>query len=241
MKTFIVKVLDFVVVIVALIAAGFISKNIGLESILRGKEEPVTLAIAEEGLMDDSIGMPAGEDIPRIEDMQTWADTWWDISPITIEPVGIIPTGIAARYSWISPYQRSRKYGNRKRPDVTYTALDFFNEYGEYYLLQLPDESYILAQIPIADAWKIKLGKKVTLPIGKKHAANFQVLSRITDLCEEYNINTDEGIFYCINDQWNEEHHMLLFFIQFGVGFVIVLVFGSILITIIHKLFGVKD
>lgn len=167
MKAFVVKVLDFVVVVIALIVAGFISKNIGLESILRAKEEPVTLAIAEEGLVDDSIGMPAGKDIPRIKDATTWEETWWDISLITIEPVGIIPTGIATRYPWVSSYQTSRKYRNRKRPDITYAALDFFNEYGEYYLLQLPDKSYILAQIPISDAWKIKLGKNVTLPIGK--------------------------------------------------------------------------
>lgn len=66
-------------------------------------------------------------------------------------------------------------------------------------------------------------------------------MNRITELCEEYHVNTDEGIFYCINDQWNEKHHMILFFIQFGLGFVIVIVLGSISITIVHKIFGVAD
>ena len=35
----------------------------------------VTLAITEEHLIDDIIGMPAGNDIPRIENSQTWTDT----------------------------------------------------------------------------------------------------------------------------------------------------------------------
>lgn len=241
MKAFIVKVLEFVAVIVGLVIGGFAAKNIGLESILRRKEKPVTLAMAEEGLVEDSIGMLAGDDIPRIETSQDWEDTWWDISCITVEPTEVVSTGIAVRHPWISPYFSSRRSGRRKRAEVSYAVLDVFNEYGEYYLLQLPDKSYIMAQIPIEYVWKLKLGQEVTLPIGKKHAANSQVLSRIRDLCEKYDVNTKEGIFYCINDQWNEEHSMLLLFARFGIAFVIMLIIGTILITIIHKVLRVKE
>lgn len=241
MKAYIVKALEFLAVIIGLLIGGFAAKNIGFESILRRKEEPVTLAKAEEGLVDDSIGMPAGDDIPRIENAQIWEDTWWDISCITIEPIGIIPTGVGVRHPWVSAYQNSRKRGNRKRPDISYMILDVFDEYGEYYLLQLPDKSYILAQIPIDYVWKIKLGQDITLPIGKKHAANNQILSRISELCDQYHVDTTEGVFYCINDEWNEKHSMMLGFARFGIGFVIMLVFGTIFITIIHKVFRVKD
>lgn len=241
MKAFIVKALEFIAVIIGLIVGGFFAKNIGLESILRGKEEAVTLTVAEESLMDDIIGLPAGDDIPRIETAQIWSDTWWDISCITVEPTNIIPTGIAVRHPWISSYRTSRRTGRRKRPDVTYAVLDPFDEYGEYYLLQLPDQSYILAQIPIDYVWKIKLGQKVTLPIGKKHAINNQVVNRIRALCEEYQVDMEEGIFYCINDQWNEEHHTLLLLIRFGIAFVTMLLVGTILITIVHKILKVKE
>lgn len=241
MKAFVVKVFEFIAVIVGLMIGGFAAKNIGLESILRGKEKPVSLAQAEEGLAEDSVGMLAGADIPRIENAQEWEDTWWDISCITLEPTDIVSTGIAARHTWVSPYWNSRKRGRRKRPEVYYAVCDVFNEYGEYVLLQLPDQSYIMAQIPVEYIWKIKLGQEVTLPIGIKHAANSQVLSRIRDLCKEYQVNTDEGIFYCFNDQWNEEHNMILLSIRFIIMFVIMFLFSTIFITILHKVFRMKE
>ena len=241
MKRWVVKVFDFIAVIIGLLIGGFLSKNIGLESIMRMREDAVSLAETEEGISEDFIGLSAGDDIPRIENMQAWEDTWWDIRCITIEPISIVSTNIAVRHPWISPYRYSRRGGNRKRPDVTYAILDAFDEYGEYYLLQLPDESYILAQIPTDYAWKIKLGQKVTLPIGIKHAANRQVLSRIQDLCEKYQINTDEGIFYCINDQWNEAHHTLLSAIRLAIALVTIFIVGAVLITIFHKIFKVED
>lgn len=241
MKAFIVKILEFVAVIIGIIVGGFLSKNLGLESILRGKEQAVTLAMAEETFTDNIIGMPAGRDIPRIESAQIWSDTWWDVSCITVEPTKIISTGIAVRHPWVSPYYRSRRTGTRKRADVTYSILDVFDEYAEYYLLQLPDKSYILAQMPVDYVWKIKLGQKVTLPIGKKHAVHNQAIARIRDLCEEYQVDIEEGVFYCISDEWNEEHHTLLSIIRLVIAFGTMLILGAILITIVHKLFKVKD
>ena len=72
MKKMIVKLLEFASVIIALVVGIFLAKNISVESILRGKEEPVSLAMTENGLPEDFIGMPAGDDIPRINDAQTW-------------------------------------------------------------------------------------------------------------------------------------------------------------------------
>lgn len=241
MKAFIVKILEFAAVIIGLIAGVFLSKNFGLESIIRGKEQAVTLAMTEEALIDDLIGMPAGSDIPRIETAQNWSDTWWDISCITVEPTQIISTGIAVRHPWVSPYRRSRRTGTRKRAEVTYAVLDAFDEYAEYYLLQLPDHSYILAQMPIDYVWKLKLGQKITLPVGKKHAVDRQAVSHIRDLCEKYHVDIEEGVFYCINDIWNEEHNMLLSIIRLVIAFGTMLILGTVLITIAHKILKVKD
>lgn len=60
--------------------------------------------------------------------------------------------------AYTTPTRRNR--GGWKAPVITNTALDVFNEYGEFYLLQLPDESYILAQLPMEEARKLKMGKK---------------------------------------------------------------------------------
>lgn len=240
MKKWIVKVLEFAAVIIGLAVGIFVAKTISVESILRSKEEPVTLAMTEGGLPEDFIGMPAGDDIPRIEDAQTWEDTW-QTSYVTIEPIGIIPTGIGARYSWISAYtDSSRRGGPRKRADVSRMSLDFLGEYGEYFLLQLPDQSYILAQMPTSDARKLKAGKAVTLPIGRKSAVHRQVLANIQELCQEYEVNT-EGVFYCINDTWNSSHSMIVQLGFLGIAFGTMLVLGTILIMIIDKIFKVKD
>ncbi len=241
MKKLVVKVFDFIAVIIGLLIGSFLSKNVGWEYILRMREDPVSLEQTEDGISEDFTGLLADDDIPRIENMQAWEDTWADVRCVTIEPISIISTNIAVRHPWISPYRYSRRGGRRKRPDVTYAILDVFDEYGEYYLLQLPDESYILAQIPANYAWKIKLGQKVTLPIGVKRSAHRQALSQIQEICEKYQVNTDEGVFYCIHDQWNEAHYNLLSAVRIAACFIAVIGIGSILITVFHKILKAED
>lgn len=240
MKKLVVKALEGASVIIALVIGVILMNTISVESMLRGKEEPVTLAMTEDGLQDDFVGLPAGNDIPRVTSAEEWDNTWAS-SCVTIEPVSVISTGIGARYSWVPAYTNaSRRGGARKKAEVTRMALDVLGEYGEYFILQLPDQSYILAQISKDDARKLKAGKAVTLPVGKKGGVHRQVLANITDLCEEYNVNT-EGVFYCINDKWNESHHIMLQLIRIGIALGTTLVLGTILIMIVDKVFKVKD
>ncbi len=240
MKKMVVKVLEGTSVIVALIVGAFLMNTISVESLLRGKEEPVTLAMTEDGLQEDFIGLPAGDDIPRITSLEDWDNTW-AVSCVTIEPVSIIPTGIGARYSWVSAYTNaSRRGGARRKADVTRTSFDIMGEYGEYFILQLPDQSYILAQIPRDSAPQPKAGKSITLPIGKHDGVHGQVLANIQDLCDEYDVNT-EGVFYCINDKWNQSHSLMVPLIRIGIILGTALVLGTILIMIVDKIFKVKD
>lgn len=240
MKKRIVKILEFVVVIGALVIAAMVAMNIGVESMLKGKEEAVTLAMTEEGLLDDYIGMPAAEDIPRIESAQMWEDAW-QTSCLTVEPSDIIPTGIGARYSWVSAYTNTgRRGGPRRRADVTYMALDILGEYGGYYIIRLPDGTCILSQMSKDTAAKMKSGEKLALPIGKKVTSNRQVISEIEDLCEEYRVDT-EYVFYCANDKWNEGHSTMVQLIRLAIGAVTALVLGTVFIMIVHKIFKVED
>ena len=134
MKKMLRKILEFIVVIVALVIAVLVAKALPVESVLRGKEEPVTLAMTEGGLPEDYIGMPAADDIPRIEDAETWEDTW-QTSFVTVEPEEIIPTGIGTRHTWVSAYSSgSRRSRPRHRPDVSSMTFDILGEYAEYYL-----------------------------------------------------------------------------------------------------------
>lgn len=240
MKEKLEKVLEFIAVIAAILISTFVVKNISVESILKGSEAPVTLAMTETGLPKDFIGKPAGDDIPRIEDAKTWEDTW-QTSYVTIEPIDIISTGIGTRHPWIDTYTSStRRRGSRRRADVTSTALDVLDEYAEYFILELPDESYILAQMSTDDARKLKTGRKITLPVGQKSPAHSQVLANISELCMEYDVNTD-GVFYCIDDKWNEEHNFTVTLVHIGIIVLTTIVISVILIMLIDKVFKEKE
>lgn len=239
MRKKITKFLEFVVVIAALAVGVLVSRNLPIESLLRGKEEAVTLEMAENGLQEDYVGMPAADDIPRIEDAEGWEKTW-QTSCVTVEPMEIISTGIGARHPWVDAYTRTRRGGQRYRPDVSSMAFDVLDEYGEYFLIQLPDKSYILAQISTDDARALKAGKKITLPIGKKAGVYQQALRDLDDICQNYDVNTD-GVFYCINDKWNEEHEFIVQLLRIGSVFLTALVLGGFLITIVDKVMKQKD
>ena len=234
MKDKLIKFLNYAAVIAAILLSIVIEESLPLESMLKGKEEAVSLAMTEKGLPEEYIGNPAGSDIPRIEDIKTWEETRLT-NYVTIEPVGIVSTGYGTRHPWVAAYTNaSRRGGARKRADVTSTVLDVLGEYGEYYLLQLPDESYILAQMSPDDARKIKAGKEITLPVGRKKSADRRVLSQISDLCKKYDVDT-EGVFYCIDDEWNGAHSTSIQLMRIGIIIVMSLVIGVILIMLIEK------
>lgn len=234
------KAVEFIVVILALVVGVYVGKTIGVESILRKGLEPVTLAKTEEGLPEECVGRPAADDIPRVENMADW-DEAWDYDYITIEPKNIVGTGIGVRYPWVSIYNRSRRGGQRRKADVINTKFDIFNEYGEYYLVQLPDDSYVLAEVSLEEARKIKAGKSVALPVGRKQNADSRVLPNIQNICEEYGVADMEKIFYCIDDQWNQNNNFKVLMIRLAVGAVVVLALGTILIMVVDKIFKVKD
>lgn len=218
----------------------YVGKTIGVESMLRKNLEPVTLAKTEEGLPEECIGRPAADDIPRIQDFAAWEEAW-DTSYITIEPKSIVASGVGVRYPWVSIYNRSRRGGQRRKPDVINTKFDIFNEYGEYYLVQLPDDSYVLAEISLEDARKVKAGKSVTLPVGRKMNSDSRVIPNIQELCEKYDVADTDKVFYCIDEQWNQKNNFKVLIIRFAIGAVVVLVLGTILITLVDKIFKVKD
>lgn len=231
------KILDFVLVIAAIVLAVYVGKNIGLEYLMRGREDPVTLSMTEGGLPEDYIGRPAGGDIPLIEDGHSWEEAW-ATDYITIQPVGIVSTGVGALHPWVDAYTTPtrRNRGGWKAPVITNTALDVFNEYGEFYLLQLPDESYILAQLPMEEARKLKMGKEITLPVGRKIPLNMQAKGSLDGICYEYDVPMDD-VFYCINDKWNDSHEFGLFLLRIAIAVLVLFSFGTAFIMLAEKIF----
>lgn len=118
-----VRVLEYIAVIAAILISVFVTGILPYETILKGREDPVTLSMTESGLPEDYIGKPAGDDIPRIENAEIWEDTW-QTSYVTIEPIGIISTGFGSRHPWVGAYTNAnRRGGPRRRADVKYTVF----------------------------------------------------------------------------------------------------------------------
>lgn len=230
------KALDAAVIIVALIVAIYVGKNIGLEYLFRGNETPVTAQTAQTGYYEDYIGLPAGDDIIRIQNLDEW-EKLLSVELATVEPENIISTGLGSRHNWVSSSRRnSRTRTTAGRSDLKKTAFDIFNEYGEYYLIQIPDGSYILAQLPMEDARSLKQGKTITLPIGSKKGLTNSARARLEEICTEYNVSLD-GVFYCINDNWNEKHSFMMLVSRFAVGALVLFSLGTVLIIVLHKIF----
>lgn len=235
------KILDIVICIAALFIAYFSARFVTVERLLCGPQTPTTLAAAQEGYPGICIGTPAAADIPRIDTIAAWEETW-ETSYVTVEPTDVICTGIGGRHPWLTEYTQrtSRRVRTRRRPLTTNILLDYMGEYSEYCLIRLPDQSYILAQIPLEDIKKLKTGRDVTLPVGHRQSVSTQAQSALREISAKYDVSV-ESEFYCINDAWLESHHYLVFFVRFALGAAIFFVVAVGLITGIYKLLKLED
>mgnify|MGYP000501855719 CR=1 FL=1 len=125
------------------------------------EEQPVTLSDIEQNLTTDFNGFPAGEDIPRLTSAEDFSEIIYLSDYVTAEPVGIVETGISSLKPWEDQYYTQRVKGRAtgrqiRQPEITSSGLDLLGSYQPYYLLELPDHTYIVAQIPPQTAKRVK-------------------------------------------------------------------------------------
>lgn len=87
--------------------------------------------------------------------------------------------------------------------------------YQEYYLVKLPDSTYVLAQFGGVFAGKIKKEEKITLPIGQRRTVPDKARQYLTDICREYGADTTY-MLYMVDDAWGRKRTLLFF--SFGSG-----------------------
>lgn len=237
------KVIPFVSVIIGLAAAYILFVNLDLEPYFRGKGEPVTMEDIKKDPGTDFAGSVPGEDVPRLsgkEEFETGGSVVY-----TAEPVDIIFTGAYELKPWVKPYtqrrtRKGRAYGAPKRKPkyLQYDNPDgFFQNHEDYlpfYLLKLPDGTYILAQIPKRDADAIQKGKHVTLPIGRRALKGIPETLRAK--CEEYQAPVS-GVYYAFCDTWYEENYTWMFLLRAGIAAAVCLAVSVFLITVLNRIF----
>lgn len=238
------KIIAWVSTILGLILATVFFLRWHPEHLWQHKGEPVTMAEIESNLAKDYSGMVAGDDIFRLSGAADFEDVWYYHNYVTAEPIGIISTDVYSLKSWVNPYvqtgKRHRNYTGKRKAEVITSKLNLWEDYNPYYLLELPDHTYLLAQIPSDQAEAIARGKKVTLPIGRKVGITATAASALAEVCQEYQVDTD-GVYYAFNDEWEKKHYFLSFIIRFALAAVICLATATGLITLGNKLFKVSS
>ena len=81
--------------------------------------------------------------------------------------------------------------------------------------LELPNHTYIVAQIPPESAERLKSGEHIVLPIGRKVGMTDTARKHLSAICEGYGADMD-GVFYAFDNQWQEEHHLICLLLRFG-------------------------
>ncbi len=235
------KILSYISLILAMIAAVFAAFRLNPDGLLRGKQEVMGLKDIEAG--KDVTGHPAGEGIPCISSVAEFDQLFSGTDHVTMKPVSIVPTGVWHIKSWVNPYSQRRYKGRavgakKKKPEVIVSKLEIHMDYNQYYLLELEDGKYIPAEIPEPDADAIKKGKDVTLPIGEKRT--FSMTEHLRQICGKYGAYTD-GVFFAFDEEWYDSMELFMVLMRLGLGAVVFLAMGICFILLWDKVFPDGD
>lgn len=113
-------------------------------------------------------------------------------------------------------------------------------DYNHYYLLELSDHSYILAQLSDIEASAISNGDSIKLPIGQKVGLSEQARSYLAPICKQYGVEMN-GVFYTFDNQWQKEHHLSVLVVRLVVSVVVWLVLSIGMVLLGNALFLKKE
>lgn len=238
------KIILYLGTILALAAALVLFFKWNPEDLLKKTQTPITLKDIEKNKAVSYTGSLAGDDIPRLSGAEDFENLLYDVDFATAEPVELIPTGVYSLKPWVSPYaahkrNRGRRSGKRKA-EVIQSGFDLHEDYNPYYIIKLPDGSYILAQIPSGKAAAIKKGKSITLPIGQKTGMTDTARSYLKEICETYHVSMD-GVFYAFDNQWYEDHYFTLFIVRFVFAAVVFFVLAVGFVMAGNRIFRIES
>ena len=237
------KAIMIIVVVIALIIAFLFYQRFQPEVFMNKAGDPIGMADIQSDLTKSYTGKTAGEDIPHItsaEDLEQITGNEY----VTAVPKSIVKTGIYGLKPWVDPYEitKGRTSGGRlystgrKAPEVTDVLTATAEYYREYYLIELEDSSYILAQFDSSYKNAIENGDTVTLPIGLKKTNSNETRRYLSEICSQYNAD-DTYTLYMADDEWDEENNFTLIIIRLGAAAVLFFVLAVALMLASWKVF----
>ncbi len=240
-KSYGIKVAEVSVVILSLLAAVWFFGKIDPEVFIKKPKTVVGLKETEKNPQGEYTGKEAGEDIPKLTGRDEFEEMVIE-RYITVEPKRVVATGIYGRKPWMDPYSmagvrtssgRMFKTG-RKAPEITDSAFMALDGYQEYYLIELQDGSYILAQFSQAYKRAVEKGEKIPLLVGQRKTNSDSAREYLKEISEKYRASTTYTL-YMVDDAWEQEHRFGVFIIKAGIAGVVFLVLSVVILMAVNK------
>lgn len=237
-----IGILTVIIAIISLILAFLVFANLNPEGWIKKEGAPVLLTDIPAGDSGAYTGKTAGDDVKKLTGSKELEDII-GTQYISAVPKEVIKTGVYGLKPWLDPYKitsarngRGRMYRTgRKAAEATNKSLFAVSSYIEYYLIKLPDDTYILAQFSDTCRKAIEKGETITLPLGIRKATGKETRTLLKDICSRYGANPD-FVLYSIDNEWNEEHEFTLFMIRFGISAVVFLILSVTMLTAADKI-----
>lgn len=199
----------------------------------------------EKFIKPDSAQM-AEEDIPRLSGRDEF-EALVGTDPVTAEPEEVIATGVYGLKPWVDPYKIARTTmpngrmvsTGRRAPDATNSSVMAVEHYQEFYLIRLPDQTYILAQFGRMYREEIERGVSVTLPTGVKKPVSAEAQKYLKEICGAYGADSS-CVLYMIDDEWQQRHDFQFFMIKLGIAAAVFFAVGVPLFALYSKITGGK-
>ena len=240
------KTILMTMTILAFIAAFLFFRRFEPEAFLKKEGVPVGMEEIKADISKSYTGKTAGEDIPRIASAGDFGSITGS-EYVTCVPTGVVETGIYSLKPWVDPYEitkgrnsKGRLYSTgRRAPEITDMPAADAEYYREYYLIELEDSSYILAQFSASYQKKIEDGERVVLPVGLKKTNSDAAKSALKDICGMYHADHTYTL-YMADDEWDQENNFTVFIVRFGAAAAVFFVTALLLFLGAGKLCGIK-
>lgn len=240
------KAILLTMTLLALVAAFLFFRRIQPEAFLKKAGAMVEMKEIEADASKSYTGKTAGEDIPRIASAGGF-ERITGSEYVTAIPVSVTETGIYSLKPWVDPYEitkgrnsKGRVYSTgRKAPEITDMPAADAEYYREYYLIELEDSSYILAQFSSSYRKKIEDGERVVLPIGLKKTNSDAAKAALRDICSIYHADNTYTL-YMVDDEWDQDNYFTVFMVRFGAAAAVFFVTALLLFLGAGKLCGIK-
>ncbi|MGN6714337.1 hypothetical protein [Anaerocolumna jejuensis] len=237
-----IGILPLITVAVCLVLAFFLFAKLNPEGWIKKEGKPVKLADIPAGDNGAYTGKTAGEDVPKLSGSKELEDMIGTQYESAI-PKKVIKTGVYSLKPWLNPYEITNGRNNsgriyrtgRKAAEATDSAILAVSDYIEYYLIQLPDDTYILAQFSDTYRKAIERGETVTLPLGIQKNTGKEARSYLKEICGKYGASTDY-VLYAVDNEWNNEHEFTLFIIRFGISAVVFFILSFAILMAADKI-----